>query len=69
MKKVKLIIGIMLLPIAYALFVGDRLIMGLFMPHYAHPTFLLWCNVKYSTLALLRFMLIGIIYTIIMLII
>jgi hypothetical protein len=65
MKVLKLVIGIMLIPVAYALFVLDRMIMGMFFPHYAHPTFILWCDVKYSTLALLRMIVVGMITTIV----
>jgi hypothetical protein len=61
MKVLKLVIGIMLIPVAYALFVLDRMVMGMFFPHYAHPTFILWCDVKYSTLALLRMIFISLV--------
>ena len=68
MKTVKLIFGLMLLPIAYLLFVLDRVITGIFFPKFAHPAFMMWCNVKYSTLALLRILVAGIIYGILHLI-
>ncbi len=65
MKTVKLILGMMLLPIAYVLFIADRIITGIFFPKYAHPAFLTWCKVKYSTLALLRILVVVVILTII----
>ena len=68
MKTVKIIFGLMLLPIAYALFVADRIITGAFFPKYAHPAFLTWCKVKYSTLAILRILISAIIFGILYLI-
>jgi hypothetical protein len=68
MKTIKLIFGMMLLPIAYVLFIADRIITGIFYPKYAHPAFMMWCKVKYSTLALLRIFVVSIVLTILMVI-
>jgi len=68
MKTVKIIFGLILLPIAFVLFVIDRLITGIFFPKYAHPAFLTWCKVKYSTLALFRIFIAGFLFGILYLI-
>lgn len=58
----------MLLPIAYVLFIVDRFIVSVLLPHMDHPKFIAWCDVKVSTYALFRIMTVSVIYLIIWLI-
>ena len=67
-KAIKITVGIMLIPIAYALFIVDRVLVGTLLPHLDHPKFIAWCDVKYSTYALFRIMVVSVIYLLIWLI-